>query len=406
MNPLPKEDRSAPESGSSQPQSQSLRSSSGVSPITQEQWNDWQWHVRNRITTATELERWVHLTVEEKRAIHFSQGKYYFSVTPYWASLMDPTDFLCPIRRQAVPLDEEFRTSVREPYDFNTDGSRVANGRLIHLYSDRAIFSLHSHCAVYCRFCPQRRMQEEKNSLEKNVSFHPHETAQVTELEWEQILRYLEQRPQIQEVIVGGGEPLLLNDETLRNTLSRLRSVPSVKTLRVESRIVSVLPQRVTGSLIRLLKEFQPLYLVLHVNHAREISPEFSGACARLVDSGIPLASQTVLLREINDKTQTLSELFLALFKLRVRPYRLVQSLPWQGAEHFRTTISAGLRVIENLRGKMTGLSLPEYVVDTAGGKIPLRYETILSRSKKRLLLKNYEGKVFVYPEKIFTFSS
>ena len=362
--------------------------------ITKEQWNDWQWQVNNRLTTAAEIERYLPLTVEEKRAIHFSQGKFFLSLTPYWASQMDPADFMCPLRRQSIPLDEEFKTSIYEPYEFAGDGTKAARGRLTHLYPDRAIFSVHSQCIVYCRFCPQRKMKAQSETEESPA---------ILEQDWNDVRSYLTDHPQIREVIISGGEPLLLNDELLRGIFSRLKEIPTVKTLRLESRIISFLPQRITKSLIQLLKDFQPLYLVLHVNHPREMSLEFVDACERLCDSGIPLASQTVLLRDLNDKIAVLSELFSALFNLRVRPYRLVQMLPFQGTEHFRTTISTGLKLIENLRGRMTGLSLPEYMVETAGGKIPLRYESVLSRNKKRVLLKNYEGKVFVYPEKIFT---
>ncbi len=362
--------------------------SSTLTSVTQ--WEDWQWQVDNRITNASELEKWVTLTVEEKRAIHFSQGKFLFSLTPYWASLMDPTDFMCPIRRQAIPLDEEFRTSLQEVQDWSSEGVRLSGGRFTHFYPDRAVLSLQDQCILYCRFCPQRKV------LSKD---------RQSSLEWEEIIHYLKDHPQINEIILSGGEPLLLKEEELEEALSQLKSVPSIKTLRIESRALSFLPQRITPHLTKILREHQPLYFVNHVNHPREITTEFSNAAAQLGDSGIPLLANTVLLREINDKPPILAELFSQLIKLRIRPYRLIQMLPAQGTEHFRTTVSGGLRLIENLRGRLTGLALPEYVVDTGGGKVPLRYDSILSRNKKRLLLKNYEGKVFVYPEKVFTFS-
>lgn len=367
---------------------------------TATQWNDWHWQVRNQITTVSELEKWIALTVEEKRAIQFSQGRFQFSITPYWASLMDASDFFCPIRRQAIPVDEEFKTSVHDSRDFGFQPVKVAGGRLTHAYPCGAALSIHSQCVVYCRFCPQRKIFEQKRCLGEAATSYPFPT--MSEEDWKEAMRYLKIHSEIQELLLTGGEPLLLNDDLLREIFARLKTVPSIKTLRLQTRIVSHLPQRVTASLVKILKDFQPLYLVLHVNHPNEITPEFSQACSLLVDSGIPLASETVLLHEINDKPHILSELFLTLFKLRVRPYRLVQSLPSHGTDHFRTTVSLGLKLVESLRGHMAGLALPEYVVDTAGGKIPLRYESILSRNKKRVLLKNYEGKVFVYPEKIF----
>jgi lysine 2,3-aminomutase len=225
----------------------------------------------------------------------------------------------------------------------------------------------------------------------------------LTESDWRSVTEYLKAHPQIREVILSGGEPLLLRDELLKKAFERLRQIPSVRSLRLETRIVSFLPQRITPSLVRILRAAQPLYLSLHVNHPREITPEFVEAVGRLADAGIPLVSQTVLLREINDKAQVLSDLFSSLYELRVRPYRLLQAFASKGADHFRTNISLGLRLIESLRGKVPGLSVPEYVVDTPGGKIPLRYDSILSRNRKRVMLRNHEGKIFVCAEKNFS---
>lgn len=373
----------------------------GSHNISSQQWNDWHWHVRNQITTVAELEKWFPLTVEEKRAVQFSQERFHFSLTPYWASLMDENNFLCPIRRQAIPVDEEFRTSIYESSEFGSQPITLANGRFVHARPDRAVLFVQSRCIVYCRFCPKRKIPEQQGSSGKDLLFYPtHEFTTMTQQDWKETTQYLKNHPEIQEVIITGGEPLLLRDELLADIFARLKAFPSIKTLRLETRIISVLPQRITPSLIRILKDCQPIYLILHVNHPYEITPEFSNACSELVDSGIPLASETVLLHEINDKPNILSDLFSALFELRVRPYRLVQCVPSQGTDHFRTTISAGLKLVEFIRGRVAGLAVPEYVVDTAGGKISLRYESILSRNRKRVLLKNHEGKVFVYPEK------
>lgn len=372
----------------------SAKEKTKFSQITREQWNDWHWHIRKRITTVSEMEEWVPLTVEEKRAIQFSQGKFHFAVTPYWASLMDPNDFYCPIRRQAIPIDEEFKTSVHEPLDSQLPPGIGPKNRLVRVGSRSILFNIHSFCAVYCRFCPQRKIDGLKDPF----------TANISQSEWREIQRYLKSHPEINEVILSGGDPLLLNDNLLLDFFSRLRQVESVKTLRLQTRMLSHLPQRMTPSFVEMLKNFRPVYIIAHVNHPKEISPEFSEACSLLIDQGVPLASETVLLHEINDKTQILSDLFLSLYKLRVRPYRLVQCLPSQGTEHFRTTVSMGLKLMQSLRGVVGGLALPEYVVDTQGGKIPLGYESIISRNRKRVLLKNYEGKVFVYPEKVFSF--
>lgn len=362
--------------------------------IPPEKWNDWRWQICNRITTVSELEKWFPISAEEKRAIHFSREHFHFSLTPYWATQMDPNNFFCPIRRQSIPLDDELRVSSHNESELNPELPRCSNSKLIHLHRDRAILSIHSRCVLYCRFCSQKKINGEKKPDEI------HEFPALSEEEWKKVSRYLKEHPHIREIILSGGEPLLLNNEILFDVFSRLKTIPFIKTFRLETRMISVLPQRITPSLIQILKKFQPLYLVLHVNHPREITPEFIDAVTRLADAGIPLVSQTTLLRGINDRSQTLHELFLALFHLRIRPYRLIQSFISQGAEHFRTSISHGLKLTESLRGRVTGLSLPEYVVDTLGGKIPLKYETILSRNRKRVLLKNYEGKIFIVPEK------
>ena len=361
-------------------------------PVTWGQWSDWRWHVRNQITTESEMEQWVSLTTEEKRAINFSEGRFRFSVTPYWASLMDSENFLCPIRRQSIPLDDEFRTSsLVEPFYSSWQTGKPVTARLSHPHPDRAVISLHSHCIVYCRFCPQRKVSQSSTG---------EDVMPVSDSEWGEMARYLTMHPEVREVILSGGEPLLLHDDLLRDAFKRLRRIPTVQTLRLETRMVSVLPPRITPELARMMKEFQPLYLVLQVNHPREVTPEFVDACSRLVDSGVPLAAQTVLLNTLNDEPHILAELFTSLFNLRIRPYRLIQCAPAQGNEHFRTSVSSGLKLLDSLRTKLGGLAMPEYVVDTAGGKIPLRYESILSRNKKRILLRNFEGKVFVYPEK------
>ncbi|OGR83971.1 MAG: hypothetical protein A2901_02425 [Elusimicrobia bacterium RIFCSPLOWO2_01_FULL_54_10] len=366
------------------------------------QWNDWQWQVLNQIRSVADLDRWISLSVEEKRAVQNSAGRFQFALTPYWVSLMDPDDFFCPIRRQSIPMDEELRVHPYEASDFKASGIRAANGRLHHSAADRAELFVHSQCAVYCRYCPQRKVTDAATGESgSRLNF-----ATLTDPEWQEALLYLEKHPQIREVVITGGEPLLLNDEILRRIFSGLKAVPSIRTLRIETRVLSVLPQRITPELARILKAVQPVYLVAHVNHPREMTREFCEAARLLSEHDVPLAAETVLLKEINDKTAVLSELFFSLYEKKVRPYRLRHCIPSQGTDHFRTSIAAGLRLIESLRSSLPGLALPEYVAETLGGKIPLRTESVLSRSRKRVLLRNHEGKVFVYPEKVFQVSS
>ena len=200
-------------------------------------------------------------------------------------------------------------------------------------------------------------------------------------------------------MVISGGDPLLFQDDYLKNILLRLKSIASIQTLRIETRALSVLPHRITPGLVQVLKSFQPLYVVVHVNHPRELSPEFKLAAKMLTDAGVPLASHSVLLRGVNDRTGILSELFFTLYRLKIRPYRLVHCAANVGAEHFQTSVAAGMKLMESLRQRMTDLALPEFVVDTAGGKVPLRHDAVLSRSRRQLLVKNRQGKIYVYPE-------
>ncbi len=359
---------------------------SAYSQVPDAQWRNWEWHLLNRVSSLPELEKCLYLTQDEKEAFKPAEARSRVSLTPYWISLMDANDANCPIRRQGVPSVEELKASSIKPQDYAPEGTHVAGGRLIHSHPDRALLKIHSQCAVYCRFCPQK-VQD------------PTGQAVFSESDWIDIIFYLENHPQIRELVLTGGDPLLFQDGFLKAVLLRLKSVSSIQTLRLETRALSFLPQRITPPLVQILKTFQTLYLVLHVNHPREISPEFKLATKVLSDAGIPLVSQTVLLRGVNDRTGILSELFFTLYRLRVRPYRLAHCSSNLGGEHFQTSVAAGMKLMDSLRSRMTDLALPEFVVETAGGKIPLRYDPILSRSRKQILVKNKQGKIYVYAE-------
>lgn len=359
------------------------------------QWNDWKWQIRNRITSVEDLEEWISLTPEERKAINFSRGLFHFSLTPYWASLLDPENLFCPLRRQTIPDGEEFMALSSRGTQDSVYPKFIPNQRLAHISTGKAVFFLHSGCALYCRYCPNKKISEHKNPFQE--SFLPRFAA-VNRKEWFEVSAYLRSHPEIKELTITGGEPLLLNDDILLGILHDLKAISSIEVLKLETRIVSVLPQRITPSLVRILKSFQPLYVVLGVNHPLEITEEFSLSCTKLANSGVPLLSETILLREINDRSEVLSELFLSLLGLRVRPYSLVHSFPHPGTEHFFADLREAQSLMHSLRGTIPELALPEFMVDTPEGRIALRQESLLSFTRKKALIRNHEGKVFLYP--------
>lgn len=354
-----------------------------------EQQSDWKWQLKHRITTLPELEKWLNLTVEEKRAIQYSAGRLKMAITPHFVSLMDKNDPECPIRRQAVPSLDEFKTNVNELADPCGEECDTVSPGLVHRYPDRVLLLVTDACAMYCRHCTRRRIVGTSEGT-------------LSPAHLDQALDYIRQNKNIRDVLISGGDPLLLSDTKLDKLLSKLRSIDHIEIIRIGTRVPVTIPQRVNLELIGMLRKYQPLYLSIHFNHSKEISEETKTACRMLADSGVPLGSQTVLLKGVNDKPAVMLQLMHDLLKVRVRPYYLYQCDLAQGTEHFRTSISTGLRVMEALRGHTTGYAVPTFVIDApgGGGKVPINPEYVISRSKKGIIIKNYEGKVFVYPEK------
>ncbi len=351
--------------------------------------NNWHWQLQHRITTLNELEKWVNLTPEEKKAVQYSSGRLRMAITPHFAALMDKNDADCPIRRQAVPSLDEFKTSVHELADPCGEEQDMVVPGLVHRYPDRVLLLVTDACAMYCRHCTRRRIV---GSSEENLS----------ETKLEAALEYIRQNKKIRDVLISGGDALLLSDSKLDSLLKSLRSINHIEIIRIGTRVPVTLPQRVTKELVAVLKSHHPLFISIHVNHPRELSPEVANACAMLSDAGIPLGSQTVLLKGINDKPAVMMKLMHELLKIRVRPYYLYQCDLAAGTEHFRTTVTQGIKIIEALRGFTTGYAVPAYVIDApgGGGKVPINPEYIISRNRKAVIVKNYQGKVFVYPEK------
>ncbi|MBU1055140.1 MAG: KamA family radical SAM protein [Proteobacteria bacterium] len=353
------------------------------------EWNNWQWQLKNRICNLETLSAILTLSDEERDAMESKSKVLPLSITPYYASLLDKTNPLHPLRRAVVPVRAEFCRSFGEKDDpLGEDADSPVPG-IVHRYPDRVLFLVTGFCSTYCRYCTRSRMVGGTESLN------------YTAANWEKALNYIESNTSIRDVLLSGGDPLTLSDEALEWLLSRLCRIPHIEIIRIGTKAPVVLPQRITPKLVKMLKRYHPLWINVHFMHPEEITPETSLACTRLADAGIPLGSQTVLLKGINDDVDTMKNLFHMLLKIRVRPYYLYQCDPITGSGHFRTRVEKGLEIIKGLRGHTSGLALPNYVIDApgGGGKIPLLPEYVMGRYGDNILLKNYEELIFSYPD-------
>jgi lysine 2,3-aminomutase len=357
---------------------------------TAEEWNDWRWQARNRIRSLAQLERAFDLSADERDAASRHKGSLPVGITPYYASLMARSDPLDPLRRTHIPVGQEYLRTPGESDDpLGEDGDAAAPG-LVHRYPDRVLFLATGFCSTYCRYCTRSRMVGEPGG---EYSF--------SHSQWDKALAYIEAHSEIRDVLISGGDPLTLADDKLDYLLGRLRAIKHVEFVRIGSKVPVVLPQRITRNLARILKRHNPLWLSIHFTHPAELTPEVTEACSRLADAGLPLGSQTVLLKGINDSVDILKPLFHGLLMRRVRPYYLYQCDPISGSAHFRTPVEKGLEIIRGLRGHTTGYAIPSFVVDApgGGGKIPLLPDYVLGRDGDDLLLTNYEGGTYRYPD-------
>lgn len=353
---------------------------------TDEQWNDWHWQVQNRIKTVDDLTKYIDLTTEEEKEIRKSLKMLRMSITPYYLSLIDTTNPNCPIRTQAVPSKKELYVSpsdLDDPLDEDED-SPVPG--LTHRYPDRVLFLITDMCSMYCRHCTRRRFAGQSD-------------ASRTKEQIDECIDYIARTPQVRDVLLSGGDPLLMSDDKLEYILSKISAIPHVEVIRIGTRTPVVMPQRITTKLVTMLKKYQPIWINTHFNHPDEITPESSAACALLADSGFPLGNQSVLLRGINDCTHIMKKLVLELVRIRVRPYYLYVCDQSVGISHFRTPVSKGIEIIENLRGHVSGFAIPTFVVDApgGGGKIPVMPTYLISQSPSRVVLRNYEGVISTY---------
>jgi lysine 2,3-aminomutase len=354
------------------------------------EWNDWRWQMRARIKNLAELSRIFRLSDDEYAAVARHEGALPVGITPYYASLMSPTDAREPLRRTHIMTGDEYVRLPGEDDDpLGEDHDTVAPG-LVHRYPDRVLFLTTGTCSTYCRYCTRAR-----------VVGNPGGEYQFSTRQWDQALTYLEAHTEVRDVLLSGGDPLTLGDDKLDWLLGRLRAIKHIEFIRIGTKMPTVTPQRITKSLVAILKKHHPLWMSLHFTHPNELTPETTEAAARLADAGIPLGSQTVLLRDINDSPEVMVPLMHGLLKRRVKPYYLYQCDPIRGSGHFRTPVSKGLEIIAALRGHTTGYATPIFAVDApgGGGKIQLAPDNLVGRDGDDLLLRNFEGKVYRYPD-------
>lgn len=356
--------------------------------VTDQEWNDHKWQLKNRISSLPQLEEHLNLSEDERNGVILSGTKLAMSITPHFFNLIDRDDPDCPIRRQVIPRVEETITSPYELSDPCGEDSNMPVPGLVHRYPDRVLFLVTDRCASYCRYCTRSRVVSGAGD-------------QALETNYEAAFQYLEEHTEIRDVLLSGGDPLLFSDSKLEQILSRLRGIKHIEFLRIGSRIPVFLPQRITPELCRMLQKYHPLFVSVHVNHPRELTSEVKEGLERLANHGIPLGNQSVLLRGVNDTVETMKALTHKLLMCRVRPYYLYQLDLIQGSSHLQVPVAKGLEIIEGLRGHTTGYSIPQYVIDApgGGGKVPINPDYIIQRNSERVVIRNFEGKIFEYPE-------
>ena len=351
------------------------------------QWDDWRWQLAHRLNSLDDLARIIHLTPEEIEGLT-AENRFRVDITPYFASLIDPDDPRCPVRRQVIPLGRELQAFEGMMEDSLAEDRHSPVPGLVHRYPDRVLMLVTTQCASYCRYCTRSR-----------IVGNPAMTFSKSEFELQ--LDYLRRTPQVRDVLLSGGDPLTLAPRTLEYILAQLRAIEHIEIIRIGSRVPVFLPQRITDEFCDMIHRYHPLWMNIHVNHPKEITPELSRALARLADAGVPLGNQSVLLAGINDSVAIQRELVHKLVKNRVRPYYLYQCDLVKGAGHFRTTVAKGVEIIEGLRGHTSGYAVPTYVIDApgGGGKIPVMPQYLISQSPGKVVLRNYEGYITTYDE-------
>jgi len=357
--------------------------------VPDDKWTNWRWQLSNRINTVEEFEKVIHLTDAEHKALS-APNLFRVDITPYFISLIDPDDPDDPIRKQVVPTAAEMVPFTSMMEDSLAEDRHSPVPGLVHRYPDRVLMLVTTQCASYCRYCTRSRIVGDPS-------------ATFSRAEFELQLGYLKHTPQVRDVLLSGGDPLVLAPKILEEILSRLREIPHIEIVRIGSRVPVFLPMRVTDELCDMLQKYHPLWLNIHVNHPNEITAELNQACDKLTRAGIPLGNQSVLLAGVNDNVHIQRQLVQELVRMRVRPYYLYQCDLVEGAGHFRTPTAKGIEIMEGLRGHTSGYAVPQYIIDApgGGGKIPVSPNYLLSMSDHKIVLRNYEGFVTTYEEPV-----
>jgi len=356
--------------------------------VTDQEWNDWKWQIRNRVVNLEQLRKYIALTPEEEEGVHQSLKLLRMAITPYYLSLIDPDDPDCPVRKQAIPSKKETFRSAADLLDpLHEDEDSPVPG-LTHRYPDRVLFLITDQCSMYCRHCTRRRFAGQKD--------HEASSDRIQDA-----INYIARTPQVRDVLLSGGDPLTMSDARLESIISRLREIPHVEIIRIGTRVPVVCPQRITPELMAMLRKYHPIWINTHFNHPGEITEASRAACEMMADAGFPVGNQSVLLRGVNDCVYTMKELVHKLVLMRVRPYYIYQCDLSMGLEHFRTPVSKGIEIIEGLRGHTSGYAVPTFVVDApgGGGKIPVMPTYVISQAPGRMVLRNYEGVITTYTE-------
>lgn len=356
--------------------------------VSEQDWNDWKWQVRNRIETVEDLKKHIAITPEEEEGIRKCLGTLRMAITPYYLSLIDLNDPNDPIRRQAIPTANELHQSGADLLDpLHEDTDSPVKG-LTHRYPDRVLLLVTDQCSMYCRHCTRRRFAGQHD-----------QAVPVDQID--KCIDYVREHKEVRDVLISGGDPLVMSDDKLEHVISELRKIDHVEIVRIGSRTPVVMPQRITPELCAMLKKYHPIWLNTHFNHPKEVTEDSRRACAMLADAGVPLGNQTVLLAGVNDCVYTMKDLMHELVKMRVRPYYIYQCDLSMGLEHFRTPVSKGIEIIEALRGHTSGFCVPTFVVDApgGGGKTPVMPNYVISQTPHKVILRNFEGVITTYTE-------
>jgi lysine 2,3-aminomutase len=356
--------------------------------VSDADWNDYRWQLRNRLTTTDDFAAVLNLTDAQRQDLDACMGKFRVSVTPYYASLMDPDDPTDPVRMQAVPTPAELVIHAEDLEDAVSEDFDSPTPRITHRYPDRVLFVVTEMCSMYCRHCTRRRLVGGTEDI-------------VAQSEIDNAITYIERATEVRDVLISGGDPLVLSDAQLEDIISRVHAIPHVEIIRIGSRMPVVCPQRITPELCAMLKKYHPLYFNTHFNHPNECTPESKAACDMLADAGINLGNQSVLLRGVNDCTNVMMRLVHKLLQFRVKPYYYYQCDLAEGTAHFRTSVAKGIEIYESLRGHTTGFGVPTYIIDAigGGGKTPVFPNYVISQAPGQVILRNYEGVISKYTE-------